>query len=130
MSGEVIFCFGSNLAGRHGLGAALTAKRHYGAKYGVGEGPTGKAYAIPTKDASLRTLPLEDIRAALVRFREYARARSDLTFALTPIGCGLAGHDARAMAGIVLSVGLPPNVVLTTSWLDHLAADGSQARAC
>ena len=29
---KVIFVFGSNLAGRHGRGAALHAKRYYGAK--------------------------------------------------------------------------------------------------
>lgn len=45
---EVIFVFGSNLAGRHGLGAARTALLEYGASYGVGEGRTGRSYAIPT----------------------------------------------------------------------------------
>src|SRR5262249_41455073 len=33
-----IFVFGSNEAGRHGKGAALHARKHYGAKYGVGFG--------------------------------------------------------------------------------------------
>ncbi len=31
-----IFVFGSNLAGRHGKGAALYAKNHCGAVYGIG----------------------------------------------------------------------------------------------
>ena len=58
-----IFVFGSNEAGRHGKGAALHARQHYGAKYGVGFGRTGDAWAIPTKDAQLRTLPLDRIDA-------------------------------------------------------------------
>ena len=52
-----IFVFGSNLAGRHGKGAALFARQERGAIYGVGQGRTGNAYAIPTKDERLRTLP-------------------------------------------------------------------------
>ena len=51
-----IFVFGSNLAGRHGKGAALHARSYYGAKYGVGEGRTGKSYAVPTKDRDLRVI--------------------------------------------------------------------------
>ena len=56
-----LFVFGSNEAGRHGKGAALHAKQHYGAEYGVGVGPSGDAYAIPTKDGKLKTLPLTKI---------------------------------------------------------------------
>ena len=37
---EHIFVFGSNIAGRHGRGAALYAKQNYGAVYGVGIGRT------------------------------------------------------------------------------------------
>lgn len=53
-TGDAIFVFGSNLAGRHGKGAALIARQRFGAVYGVGEGFTGNAYAIPTKDQNLR----------------------------------------------------------------------------
>lgn len=40
-----VLVFGSNLAGRHGKGAAKYALVKYGAVYGVGEGRTGDAYA-------------------------------------------------------------------------------------
>lgn len=53
-----IFVFGSNLAGRHGKGAALYARQHYGAIYGQGVGRQGNSYAIPTKDGKLNPLPL------------------------------------------------------------------------
>jgi hypothetical protein len=56
---QTIFVFGSNLAGRHGAGSALEAKRFHGAEQGIGIGRTGNAYAIPTKDYLLRgALPL------------------------------------------------------------------------
>ena len=68
-----IFVFGSNLAGRHGKGAALYAAKNFGAERGVGEGETGDSYAIPTKDENLQTLPLSAVEAAIVRFINQAR---------------------------------------------------------
>jgi len=55
----IVFVFGSNLAGRHGRGAALYALKHYGAVYGEGIGLQGNSYAIPTKDRHLNVLTLE-----------------------------------------------------------------------
>jgi hypothetical protein len=46
---EAVFVFGSNLAGRHGKGAALWARQHRGAIYGQGIGLQGNSYAIPSK---------------------------------------------------------------------------------
>lgn len=80
-----IFVFGSNLAGRHGKGAALWARQHRGAIYGQGQGLQGQSYAIPTKDYQLRTLPLETIHDHVDEFIIFARSRSVLTFQLTPI---------------------------------------------
>jgi len=88
----MIFVFGSNLAGRHGKGAALCARNSHGAKYGVGVGRTGNAYAIPTKDERLRTLPLKRIEKYVAEFLEYARLNPALHFEVTKIGCGLAGY--------------------------------------
>ena len=51
----MIFVFGSNLAGRHGAGAALCALREHGAIYGQGVGLQGNSYAIPTKDSKFKT---------------------------------------------------------------------------
>ena len=86
-----VFVFGSNLAGKHGKGAALHASREHGAVRGVGVGRTGNAYAIPTKDAGLRTLPLSEIKGYVLEFLRYAKAHPDLRFEVTRIGCGLAG---------------------------------------
>lgn len=103
-----IFVFGSNLAGRHGAGAAKYARLHYGARIGVGEGPTGLAYAIPTKNEKIRTRNLDDIRVSVDRFIQYAKANPHLTFKLTAIGCGLAGYTPDQIAPMF--EGAPPNV--------------------
>ena len=89
---EQIFVFGSNLAGRHGKGAALAARNENGAVYGVGVGRTGNAYAIPTKDAQIKTLDLSIIHRYVREFLIYAEAHPDLEFKVTAIGTGLAGY--------------------------------------
>ena len=115
-----IFVFGSNLAGRHGAGAALYAKTYFGAQHGVGVGRTGHAYAIPTKDAQLRTLPLDKIAEHIRGFLSYANNNPRETFELTPVGCGLAGHSPKDIWGILKSEALPGNVFLSPSWVnDH-----------
>ena len=114
----MIFVFGSNLAGRHGKGAALHAKHHHGAIYGNGEGIQGTSYAIPTKDENLRPVSQDFLQAAIGRFCQYARDNSHMQFALTPVGCGLAGFDKRTVWGMLKFHGIPPNVYLTSSWLE------------
>lgn len=105
-----IFVFGSNLAGRHGKGAALAARLNYGAIYGQGEGMQGRSYAIPTKDEGLRTLPLGFIAAHVVRFLKFASDHPELTFKVTAIGCGLAGYKPDQIAWMF--VPCPENVIL------------------
>lgn len=114
----MIFVFGSNLAGRHGKGAALTAAREFGAERGVGEGRTGRAYAIPTKDAQLRPRAPAEVRASINRFLLHALDHPGDTFLLTPVGTGLAGFPVEMIVTFLLAGGaLPPNVVLSGSWL-------------
>lgn len=107
---EPVFVFGSNLAGRHGKGAALWARQHRGAICGQGVGPQGNAYAIPTKDHQLRVLPLDVIAGHVREFLEYAGERADLRFQLTPIGCGLAGYRPDQIAPMFADA--PTNVIL------------------
>src|SRR3954467_12118509 len=88
--GKHIFVFGANLAARHGRGAALTAKKYWGAKNNVAEGRAGNSYAIPTKDERIKTLSLGRIRKYVENFIEYAENNPDLIFLTSRIGCGLA----------------------------------------
>jgi hypothetical protein len=110
-----IFVFGSNLAGRHGKGAALCAGRQHGAVYGVGVGRTGNAYAIPTKDENLRTLPLERVAQYVSQFIDYARVHHVLRFEVTAVGTGLAGFTHEQMAP--LFAGAPSNCDLPNEWV-------------
>lgn len=112
-----IFVFGSNLAGIHGVGAAKHAHEQWGAEWGVGEGLTGRAYALPTKDKNIKCVPFADVDAALCRFIAFARSRPDLRFLLTPVGTGYAGHSKSDVWIVLKREGLPTNVFLTSSWI-------------
>jgi hypothetical protein len=98
----MIFVFGSNLAGRHGKGAALFARNKHGAEYGVGEGLTGNSYAIPTKDFNIRTRSLEDIKNSVDKFLYYAMTNPEKEFNVTRIGCGYAGYIDKDIAPMFL----------------------------
>jgi hypothetical protein len=110
----VVFVFGSNLRGRHGAGAALDAARLYGAAEGVAEGPTGQAYAIPTRDAKIRTLPLVYIQKAVNRFCTYATKHPNTVFRVTRIGCGHAGYTDEQIAPFFKLA--PDNCRLPPGW--------------
>ncbi len=79
-----IFVFGSNLASHHGAGAALTAARFYGAKRGVAEGLEGKSYALPTKDAQLKTLSIARIRSSTPNDSPPSPARAPIYSSSSP----------------------------------------------
>jgi len=115
----MIVGFGSNEAGRHGKGAAKYALDYCGAIYGQGFGRQGNSFAIPTKDANLNTLPLRKIREYFEMFCDHASGNPYSEFALTPIGCGLAGYSKREIWIMIKDVGLPDNVFLTSSWVNE-----------
>lgn len=104
-----VFVFGSNTEGRHGKGAAKYACRKFGARWGVGEGLTGRCYALPTVEARLQKMTLSRIQHFVDRFKKFAATRPDLTFLVTQVGCGLAGHKVRDIAPMF--AGSPPNCV-------------------
>jgi len=99
--GEV-WVFGSNLAGRHGAGAAAVARKKFGAVYGLGAGYQGlepaHCYAIPTKDGQMQTRPLDAILYAVDEFVDFARRMERFRFFITRIGCGLAGYRDEDIA--------------------------------
>ena len=109
-----VFVFGSNTAGRHGKGAALDARKYHGAVYGVGVGRTGNAYAIPTKDHNIKTLPLADIKVYVDQFIDYAKSHPELTFQVTKIGCGLAGYQESDIEPMFINA--PINCELPEGW--------------
>jgi hypothetical protein len=115
---DSVFVFGSNLAGRHGKGAALFAVMQRGAVPGQGVGRMGNSYGIPTKDERLQPLPLDVIAGYAAQFIEYARKHPNESFELTPVGCGLAGYIPEQIAPLFR--GAPDNVEMPWSFVEVL----------
>ena len=114
------FVFGSNDAGRHGKGAALCAKKYFGAVYGQGHGEQGNSYAIATKDTSLRSLSIDHIRENVRVFLQHATNHPHKQFAVSRVGCGLAGYSDEEIAP--LFKGHPQNVYfLEERWKEMLS---------
>ncbi len=112
-----IFVFGSNDQGMHTGGAASFALDRFGAICGQGEGLQGQSYAIPTMEG------LESTRSAITRFINYANQHHELTFLVTPIGCGIAGYSAYDIAPFFYQTVEMTNVYLPESFLKVLLAD-------
>ena len=110
-----IFVFGSNLAGQHAGGAARTATKYFGARWGVGDGRTGQCYAIPTMQGGIDT-----IKPYVDKFIEYTRNHPELQFLVTPIGCGIAGFKEEEIAPLFKDVLHAPNVNLPSSFIKQL----------
>lgn len=111
---KTIFVFGSNRAGVHGGGAARTAHQSYGAKWHQGEGLQGRSYGIPTKDDHIESLTLDQVAGHVTTFKLFATTRPDLRFAVTRVGCGLAGFNDAEIAPLFADA--PPNCDLPEGW--------------
>ena len=111
-----IFVFGSNTQGRHGKGAALTAKVKFGAIYGNPEGIQGKSFAIITKDLTKSTHPSRttaQIISQIDKLYKYATLHPDKEF-IVAYKCGdnnLNAYSSRDMAKMFASRYIPSNIV-------------------
>jgi hypothetical protein len=130
---DSIFVFGSNLIGRHGRGAAHVALCGYGAIYGMGVGPQGQSYAIPTKDWAIQRMKLDVIKLYVDQFIQYANLQkskdnwikdatrnklNDTKFFITAIGCGLAGYKPEQIAPMFKAA--PNNCSFPDIWKPYL----------
>lgn len=113
-----IFVFGSNLNGQHYGGAARIAYEKFGAEWGVGVGPTGQTYAIPTMHGGV-----DAIKPYVDDFIEYARLHPNNRFLLTRIGCGIAGFTNKEMAPLFADALKLPNVNFPLDWMMILEED-------
>lgn len=111
LAADEVFVFGSNLAGMHGGGAARMAYEQFGAEWGVGVGPTGQCYAIPTMQGGIET-----IRPYVYEFIAYAKQHSDKRFLVTRIGCGIAGFTDEEIAPLFRKALSIPNIALPQLW--------------
>lgn len=113
-----VFVFGSNIEGMHMGGAARVAYEKFGAEWGVGDGPTGRCYAIPTMHGGL-----EAIRPYAEKFIAYAKTHPMNRFLLTRVGCGIAGFKDYDIAQL-FEEGLDvPNIAYPRQWLPYMSID-------
>lgn len=120
-----IFVFGSNKSGIMGAGAARIAHQLFGAEWGVGIGPTGKCYAIPTKDYGIRrTLKPNEIKPYVDDFIEYTKTNTHLTFLVTPIGTGLSRIEPEKIAILFKDAINLENVYLPMNFIQIIEREG------
>jgi hypothetical protein len=103
------FVFGSNTQGRHGKGAALTARTVFGATYGQSEGKQGRSYAIVTKDLtktpSEKSIPLEQIGRGIQNALLYYKNTEPNTKAyFVRLGASLAGYTIEEIKGLFKAI--------------------------
>ncbi|MBP5548621.1 MAG: hypothetical protein J6X58_07020 [Bacteroidales bacterium] len=109
-----IFVFGSNVQGYHGGGAAWFAHKHLGAQWGVGEGLTGRTYALPTMEG------MAPLAVAVSKFIDCARQHPEYTFLVTAVGCGIAGYSPNEIAPLFREATELTNVYLPQVFIDIL----------
>lgn len=129
---EEVFVFGSNLNGNHAGGAARQAFERWNAKWGVGEGPTGQCYALPTLDQDMRKVSPTALRRSFERLWETAWNNPRRIFLVTKVGCGIAGWTIEEVKNILWAAvgeqGLPPNVVLPKEFAKEEIKNGRGRR--
>lgn len=143
-----IFVFGSNPSGIHGAGAAKTAVK-FGAKYGVGRGLSGKAYALITKNLKpgfiekatgitysqdgYRSVSKAQISANIDELYEVARSKPDHRFLIAyqyetwPNGSpkkSLNGYTSKELFDLfTANKDIPSNIVFHDSYEPLLNCD-------
>lgn len=129
-SQDTIFVFGSNPEGRHGAGAAKTAREKFRAIYGQGEGLQGNAYALPTKDLrvkenkGLRSISAEQITENIRKMYDVAKQNPSKKFKVAYTNglneTTLNGYTGAEMIKMFKDAGpIPSNIIFSKNWIDH-----------
>ncbi|PSU87815.1 A1S_2505 family phage non-structural protein [Photobacterium kishitanii] len=136
---NVIIIASSNPSGKHGKGIAHVAMLHWGAKYGVGRGLSGKSYLLPTKNLikdyyeestgityrryGKRSLTKAQIRSNIVELYHVAETMKDKKF----IVCykkgdkNLNGYSDIEMFKLFTDeISYPINIIFHESWKNTL----------
>lgn len=120
-----IFVFGSNTEGRHGAGAAKTAKDKFGAIYGQASLLQGKSYAIITKDLNRKIHPsvsVDKIKIQVLMLYLFAEQNKDLDFYIAYSGQGrnLNGYTPKEMTKMFFSKAfeIPDNIIFEEKFLE------------
>jgi len=104
---KLLYTAGTNLKGIHGKGGALFARESFGLPLGKFEGIHGRTIAVPTRTGPpITTLPAEEIRQWLLKYRNTMQSNPDKIALLPPIGMGNAGIKSDVMLGMMDDAGL------------------------
>jgi hypothetical protein len=114
-----VFVFGSNRLGIHGAGAARYAHDELGFPWGMGEGITERAYALPTCSSPGMPLTLPEVRRAVRSFLAMASLidaldASGIRFFVSEVGCGFAGFTPDQIKPLFADA--PRNCDLPPGW--------------
>ena len=111
-----IFVFGTDKWGSQKYGASGMAAKKFGAQIGIIEGATGFCYALPTKGFTI-----EELQKAVIRFKDYVDSNPQLTYLITPVGCGHAGFDVAEVSALFKEFITYKNVMLPKVFIDEYA---------
>ncbi len=98
---------------KNGETEGFTAAKYFGAGK-ILEGMDKRAYAIPTVGRSL-----DEIRASVDRFFDFAAANPDKTFLITRVGCSKAGYSPKDIAPMFRKAQTMTNVYLPMEFKDN-----------
>ena len=117
-----VFVFGSNKQGRHGKGAALTARNRFGAIYGQSQGLQGQSYAIITKELrkDYQPVSLQEVKEGVDTFIQFAKDNQHLTFYVVELGCNLAYFTVEEIAPLFRPAMRLKNVYLPERFVNNL----------
>jgi hypothetical protein len=117
-----VFVFGSNRQGRHGKGAALTARNKFGAIYGQSGGLQGQSYAIITKELrkDYQPVSLQEVKEGVDTFIQFAKDNENLTFYVVELGCNLAYFTVEEIAPLFKKAVMLKNVYLPERFVNNL----------
>ena len=103
-------------------GAALTARKRFGAIYGQARGLQGNSYAIVTKELRRdhRAITLDDVKKEVDIFINFAKDNTSLTFFVVELGCNLAYFTVEEISILFRNAKRLPNVYLPKRFLDNL----------
>ena len=115
-----IFVFGSNSLGYHTGGASGTARKKFGAVWGLPEGLQGQSYAIPV-DFGKGVRKDNEVKESVSRFLTFTKEHPELFFFVTRIGCGMGGYRDEEMAQFFKGALELKNICLPKSFVDALS---------
>lgn len=123
---NTIFVFESNLEGRHDADTAKEAVEKFEAQYGIGEGLTGNAYALPTKDFrvkennGLKSISQTNIIESINLLYNTAKKHPDKLFKVAyrnTSETSLSGYTGYEMMNMFLSSkSIPSNIIFSEEW--------------